>query len=338
MMSSHGKQVKENIELIKSLGDKRFVRDVLNSRSSFLKLRSLHEKALRKIYEKSIDRVAERLIEEKSATKKALLKVVQEQLQEEIFKINKATESLMEKGVQQSFDFGGSAVEKFFLDAIRETGVLSLTETKKAMLMINKEAVLSFWNRVTENGMTISETIWSKGPKIEDAVIDFIELGLATGRDSIEVAKDLEKYVRKGSKTLAEDYPNIMIRMNKRIPKDVCFEALRLIRTEYTTAFTEATIKRGQRTPGYKGVQWVLSDSHPITDICDVLAETDAHGLGVGVYPRGKEPVTPHPNCLCYLVAVLIEREEFINDLKRWSDGESINYLDEWKKNYYEVA
>ncbi|OCL28655.1 hypothetical protein U472_00430 [Orenia metallireducens] len=336
-MSRHGRQIKQNIELIKSLGDKRFIRDVLKSRSSFLKLRALHEKALREIYEKSIDSVAERLAEEESATKKAILKVVQEQLQEEIFKINKATESLMEKGIQQSFDFGGSAAENYFLDAIRETRALSLSGARSSMIAINREAVLSFWNRVTENGMTISETIWSKGPKIEDTVIDFIEVGLATGRDSIEVARDLEKYVRKGSKTLAEYYPNMMVRMKKRIPKDICYEALRLIRTEYTTAFTEATIKRGQRTPGYKGVQWILSDSHPITDICDVLAETDAHGLGVGVYPRGKEPVMPHPNCLCYLVAVLIEREEFINDLKRWSEGESVDYLDEWKENYYEA-
>lgn len=337
-MSSHAKQVKQNIELIKSLGDNKFVKDVLTARRSFLKLRSSHEKALRSIYVKGIESISKRLIEVESDSQRAVLKVIKEELQKEIYKINQSTERLMKQGIQESFHFGGSAVENYFVSAIKETKALSLSDAKKAMILINREAVLSFWNRVAKNGMTISKTIWSKGDKVQDSIENLIEVGLVTGRDSVALARDLEQYVREGRKTLAEDYYNMMERMGKRVPKDICYEALRLARTEYTTAFTEATIKRGQRTPGYKGVQWILSDSHPISDICDVLAETDAHGLGVGVYPRGKEPTTPHPNCLCYLVAVLIEREEFINDLKRWSDGESVDYLDKWYKNYYDAV
>lgn len=49
-------------------------------------------------------------------------------------------------------------------------------------------------------------------------------------------------------------------------------------------------------------VQWRLSPSHPIEDICDYFAGADLYGLGPGVYPKSLAPVAPaHPHCKCVL-------------------------------------
>lgn len=49
-------------------------------------------------------------------------------------------------------------------------------------------------------------------------------------------------------------------------------------------------------------VQWRLSQTHSIDDICDFLAQSDRYGLGPGVYPKRAAPVAPaHPHCRCVL-------------------------------------
>jgi len=107
----------------------------------------------------------------------------------------------------------------------------------------------------------------------------------------------LQQYVRQGKSTLAANYPNMMKRMARRVPEDICYEALRLARTEMTAAFGEGTIAAARVSPSYIGMKWVLSHSHPMVDICDTLAEHD-EGLGRGVYSPGNEPHLPaHPNC-----------------------------------------
>lgn len=41
-------------------------------------------------------------------------------------------------------------------------------------------------------------------------------------------------------------------------------------------------------------------------------------------------------NCLCRLVPRLMDRREFVDDLARWSRGEPVEYLDNWKASYYD--
>ncbi len=49
-------------------------------------------------------------------------------------------------------------------------------------------------------------------------------------------------------------------------------------------------------------VQWRLSGTHPVTDICDYHAKVDRYGLGPGVYPKRLAPKPPaHPHCRCLL-------------------------------------
>jgi hypothetical protein len=43
-------------------------------------------------------------------------------------------------------------------------------------------------------------------------------------------------------------------------------------------------------------------------------------------------------NCLCYVVPRLRDRQQFVDDLKAWTNGESVDYLDEWNANYFQFV
>ena len=105
-----------------------------------------------------------------------------------------------------------------------------------------------------------------------------------------------------------------------------------------TAAFGEGTIAAARVAPSYLGMKWVLSKSHPVPDICDTLATQNfGLGLGPGVYPPGDEPPYPaHPNCLCVLVPIHEDPEEFVERLKDWlEDPKNDPELEQWYQNTY---
>jgi hypothetical protein len=176
---------------------------------------------------------------------------------------------------------------------------------------VNRQAVEACWAR-TRDGLYLSDRIWRAGDNLRRAMRDIVQEAVATGQDAVETARLLQKYVRSDARTLARQYPEMMRRMEGRVPGNICYEALRLARTETTAAFGEGTVAAARVSPSYKGMKWVLSKAHPLRDICDDLAAVD-------VYPPGDEPPYPaHPNCLCHLIPVHEEPEDFV---KRLSGG-----------------
>jgi len=201
---------------------------------------------------------------------------------------------------------------------------------------INRAAVEALWSR-THKGMIVSDRIWDQSDKARSTIRSIIWDGTARGRDAVKVARDIEQYVRKGTATLARDYPNMMERMGeKRIPGDLCYEALRLARTEMSNAFREGTYAAGRTNPSYKGVRWLLSGSHPVEDVCDDYAQADLYGMGPGGYPKGEEPTTPHPNCLCISAPIVEDTEAFVDTLIQWIDDPSSQPdLENWYNELY---
>jgi hypothetical protein len=128
----------------------------------------------------------------------------------------------------------------------------------------------------------------------------------------------------------------MMERMGTRIPQNISYEALRLARTEMTAAFGEGTVAAAKVSPSSKGIKYILSNNHPMPDICDIITSKDS-GLGPGVYTLGNEPMYPfHPNCLCSVLSYHEQPEDFIARLKMWqSDPKKDPLLEKWYNNIY---
>src|SRR5690606_31850883 len=182
------------------------------------------------------------------------------------------------------------------------------------------------------------DRVWKIRQNAKASLRSFVQAGVATGRSTTGIAKDLQRYVKTDIRTLATDYPNMMERvgMKSRIPKDLCYEALRLVRTEKAKAYNEGVYARGKVNPSYRGVKWMLSDAHPVEDICDTLAEQDLYGIGPCVYPEGQEPVVTHPYCLCFTVPVSLPMEDMVDKLVEClNNPPSQEEIEEWYRTFY---
>lgn len=339
-MAGYEDMIWRNIRRIRNENDERFVRWVLEARSDYLRLRLRQEPALRQIYVGAADSVAGQLRDFKGDTlMRNHLRAVEKSLRHEADLIAQRTSEKLKADLTGAATAGSKAVNRYLVEQLQQAGVnLDYARLQWGFGQVNTAAVEAIWSR-TRNGMLLSDRIWQAANDAHDVIRDIVRDGVARGRDAVSVARDLEQYVRHGARTFAEDYPNMMARMGRRIPNDICYEALRLARTEMSMAFMEGTYAAGRANPAYKGVCWYLSSSHPVPDVCDDLASADLYGLGPGCYPAGDEPALPHPNCLCVAVPLAMDSDELVERLREWlDDPASQPGLEEWYNEVYRGA
>ena len=330
-----------NDEFLKQYGDPEYIKDLLLARRDFLRLRRQEEFAIRHIYEKAAQEVAKQITKLSPGTgelTKRHLTALERALTEAAEQINREVQKLVKDSIRKSVDLSTRPMDNLFMRAVKKANVgLDTAVIQWGFAQVNEAAVEALWAR-THKGLRVSDRIWKVSQNAKASLRSFVQTGVATGRGTIDIAKDLQRYVKTDIRTLATDYPNMMKRvgMKSRIPKDLSYEALRLVRTEKAKAYNEGVYARGRVNPSYQGVKWMLSDAHPVEDICDTLAEQDLYGMGAGVYPEGQEPVVPHPNCLCFTVPVLLPMEDMVDKLVEWlNNPSSQEEIEEWYRTFY---
>jgi hypothetical protein len=165
---------------------------------------------------------------------------------------------------------------------------------------------------IDPNGYNLSGRIWRQGNQYRTAINRILQDGIRRGESADRIAARLRQYVDPA-------YAPVRYQKNGRIYRvrgvpqqpNAASAARRLARTEITRVHGESTKERARDVPGVKGIKWNLSLSHPKDDDCNPNADRDLYGLGAGVYPIDDVPMHPtHPNCLCYLTAVMLPRDE----------------------------
>lgn len=207
--------------------------------------------------------------------------------------------------------------------------------------MVNERVVRSVINRMFADGYTLSERIWRVGSDYPTQINRVISSGFAQGRDPVKIAKDLQVYIRDGKPALAKRYgPDLTAGTKawmRRIRGQVDYRALRLVRSELYMSLQEAGRESGRANPGATEVyDWILNAGR---QIWNCACEDYAGGGPIdGGYDYHDVPSYPHPHCQCRTQARLRNHKQFTGDLKRWSRGESVDYLDEWNREFYVPA
>lgn len=301
-----------------------YKRWALEARKKYIELRLRQDPEIRSLYIRAADKVAKELRKlalktPSSYLRKRQLEELEAVLKMEAERLGENFTKAMESYVEEAVNAGAGYSQAVTIELFKKAGI-DTTGLRTLFATVNRQAVEACWAR-TKKSLFLSDRIWEKSDKFRTTMRGLIQEAVATGQDAVKTARMLQQYVRQGAQTLAKDYPNMMKRMKGRVPGDICYEALRLARTETTAAFGEGTIAAARVSPSYQGMKWILSKSHPLVDICDTLAEHD-EGLGRGVYSSNNEPLYPaHPNCLCILVPVYESPEAFVVRLKKWIDN-----------------
>ncbi len=311
----------------------------LEARKKYIELRLRQDPEIRGLYIRAADRVSKELRKRvlktpSSYLRKRQLEELEAALRTEADRLTGNLTKAFEQYIEQAVEAGGGYSQVIVLDLFKKAG-MDITGLRTMFATVNRQAVEACWAR-TKKGLFLSDRIWQQGENFRNTMRDIIQEAVATGQDAVKTARMLQQYVRQGKSTLAANYPNMMERMKGRIPGDISYEALRLARTEMTAAFGEGTIAAARMSPSSKGIRWIISKSHSITDVCDEHAAHD-EGLGKGVFPVDEVPPMPaHPHCLCTLVPVHEQPEDFVARLKRWEkDPKSEPGIERWYQNTY---
>ena len=119
--------------------------------------------------------------------------------------------------------------------------------------------------------------------------------------------------------------------------KKLLYDANRLARTNLIHSVREIIKENAKDNIFNIGIKWELSPDHfdrmPDGDECDVYAENDMYGLGIGIFPVDEVPFQ-HINCLCSLYPVMLDYNIIAERIENWINGVEDNEIEEWiKKN-----
>lgn len=117
--------------------------------------------------------------------------------------------------------------------------------------------------------------------------------------------------------------------------KKILYDAKRLARTTLIHSVREIIKENAKDNIFNIGIKWELSPDHfdrmPDGDECDVYAENDMYGLGIGIFPVDEVPFQ-HINCLCSLYPVMLDYNIIAERIENWINGASDNELENWIK------
>ena len=261
---------------------------------------------------------------------KYLLEVIAKDVDQFNQDLAKAIKFVVENGTENGMYF----IKQVSIDVLKEAGVDTVPFIK-SMEFSRKRAIQTSFARSHEDGLKLSERIWNIGQHNKKIMSDIVRAG--AGEDVVTVARSLESYVKKGKTSIAANYPNMIKRMESRIPANLDYKALRLARTELTAAYGEGVIASAKATPVVKYVKWVISSSHPRKDICDTNATGGPNGNGI--YEAMSCPIYPaHPNCICTLQPAPENTTVVVDKLKAWlKNPQSQPEIEEWYQTHYKM-
>jgi hypothetical protein len=195
---------------------------------------------------------------------------------------------------------------------------------------VNNRLIANMLNRVWQDGYTFSERVWKVGSDYQEQIKRLVASGVAQGRGTIKIAKDIQTYVNKGRAGLPIKYGNA--KFGDVIAKKVDWRALRIARSELGAAMQEATLEQGLNNPAALDLyDWFRINTQIHDCECPALAAGSP-------YKAADVPARPHSNCMCQIRARLRDLTTVADDIARWHNGEQVGYLDEWYARYRRTA
>lgn len=305
-----------------------YERYALRSRKRLLTALRKSDRQIAKIYSNAILRILQEFRQGEQSTK-ALMVAINEDFDAQY--LFKDLVSELEDAVKTGAAAGITFSQDVTTNLLGRVG-MAAEPAIRAFEFCRQRAVAAAYARTHKNGLHLSDRIWNTAESSRDAMRAIVTAGI--GEDAVKVARALETYVKQGATVTAAHFPGMMKRMGSRVPENIDYNALRLARTELTAAYSEATIGAAKASPAIKKVRWVLSNTHPRTDICDAYA---SGGDGHGVYDAKDCPLSPaHPNCLCTIQPAPEDPVKFAQRLKKWmADPNSQPDIEKWYGENY---
>ena len=162
------------------------------------------------------------------------------------------------------------------------------------------------------DGITLSTRIWDLHDTSYKGIRRMIAKGYVDGLYPGEIMKNIRGFLYLPDADMRTTYWKQFFIDNppgRGVYKSAYKNMDRLIRTETTRAYREATAEYASKKSWVKGLKWHRTSGTKECGECTEYEQSDLYGLGDGVYPPNAIPIS-HPNCQCYLT--IEPREESV--------------------------
>lgn len=250
--------------------------------------------------------------------------------------------------------------KKYILDAVSQSGnkLITAEGIDRMGLGVDLQLLRIQASRIYSDGYSFSSRIWSSrtvtaadglsqlptsiNGDFQYRIKNLILTGEAQGRDVVDIAEDIQVYIKKGKNEVFKPgrYGRLVPgtgEYKRRIPHRIDWRALRLVRSELNASLQEAGILEGVLNPASINMyNYVKTIGNPI----DQDGSKTNSGLRcidldrASPYSRADVPGYNHPNCSCHVRPVLQNQNEFVADLKAWVPGDGSS-IDQWYNNVY---
>ena len=233
------------------------------------------------------------------------------------------------KGSQLGIDMNNNITDEMF-----KTGGLDLGNHFNSLFSSIQDNVIKdiISGNLYKDNKTLSSRIWNYSNNTGKDIQYIISQGIAQKKSAVDLASDLEKYVKRSAKRSidwGETYPLLAGR-------EVDYNAARLARTSINHAYQTASIQGSYNNPYIDGILW-QSSNHSNT--CELCISRD----GV-IFDKDSVPLD-HPNGLCTMIPHMTkDLKEIGREIRDWANGvdndssekieEWFNYLKDKKEQY----
>lgn len=303
------------------------------ARRTYPKLTRVVMRKMAQVYESASREVAAAVREAIKTGKSQItinsMAAIEAKLQAGASALSSRLHELIPDTVYSGMDLTAEVHTQYLLDAVKIAGAESLVpHIHSVFANVQDKVIQSVVNRVYQGGYTYSDAIWKVGARYQDDIKNVLSVGLAQGRDMVKIARDIQVYTKDGKIALAKRLGTLerpSADFMKRIGNKVDWRALRLVRSELFQAVQDANKEFGRKNPACLDLyDWVMESGRQQWN-CECA------NLSAGSpYQYNSLPSYPHANCSCNIRPVLRDGKEFINDLKVFIDGGSVDYLEEW--------
>jgi len=181
-----------------------------------------------------------------------------------------------------------------------------------------------------------SNSVWTASREYRSTMDTILRDSLRNGRDVVDIAKDMDVYVKGGKTSLAQRYAGLeegTPDFINRIPQNVDYRSLRLSRTVIQGATQDAQIASYEINPGAKGFKWVLSPAHVRYSVCEDIVMGNPWNYQTFSFGN-----PPHPNCLSHAEVILETRANFNKQIRAWESNPTAPIaepINSWWGQYY---
>ena len=168
-------------------------------------------------------------------------------------------------------------------------------------------------------GVSLSTNIWDLHDISYKEIRRMIARGYVEGKYVGEIMNDIRGFLYLPEADMRKNYWKNFYKENppgRGRYKSAYKNMDRLIRTDVTRAYREATVEYASKKSWVHGVQWHRTPGHGecTSGECDEYEQSDLHGLGDGIYPPSAIPIS-HPNCMCYITLVPMEEKVILDKI-----------------------